>query len=310
MAGWARSPQIPDPDYDPVVENPTYDGIDAPVIAVDATHWNFHTLNHNFTSFGELLSADGYTLESFRQQFTLGCVMGLHNCPYWDALNEVDTLVIANAMQEISAEEAQLIAAWVRGDLCEVDCIPRNLLLIADHQRGPSILPGGYNFPLMIQNLAPLLGLDWPNSNVEDRTYTLEGPFYRNTGGILNSTHPIVLGRNEAERIPAVVTLYGSGFAPLPGFVGESLLSLPVRGRWWDSDWTPHVTEGFSQGMAFDYGTGRVYASGEAGMFTQQAITEHGASPPFIIFGWGMGEKLYNEQYLLNVMHWLDGVLN
>jgi len=51
--------------------------------------------------------------------------------------------------------------------------------------------------------------------------------------------------------------------------------------------------------MAFESGTGRVFVSGEAAMFSAQiAVGGMQVLPPD-----------HNQQFLLNILHWFDGLL-
>ena len=55
------------------------------------------------------------------------------------------------------------------------------------------------------------------------------------------------------------------------------------------------------QGVAIRLDQGRVYVSGEAAMFTAQCRKSNCGC-----FGMQPGEPGDNEQFLLNILHWLD----
>jgi hypothetical protein len=57
---------------------------------------------------------------------------------------------------------------------------------------------------------------------------------------------------------------------------------------------------GDSQGLAFEFGQGRVVVLGEAGMLTAQV---EGGKP------FGFNETKENRQFALNLMHWLTRLL-
>ena len=60
------------------------------------------------------------------------------------------------------------------------------------------------------------------------------------------------------------------------------------------------------QGAVFRYGKGRVAVFGEAAMFSAQKITrEDGIS----YMGMNRDDASQNPQFLLNVMHWLSGLI-
>ncbi len=57
------------------------------------------------------------------------------------------------------------------------------------------------------------------------------------------------------------------------------------------------------QGTIFEYGKGRVAVFGEAAMFTAQ-INENN-----IPVGFGFPKAKQNEQFTLNVIYWLDRII-
>jgi hypothetical protein len=73
---------------------------------------------------------------------------------------------------------------------------------------------------------------------------------------------------------------------------------------WQFTDKTPRIPiEGFSQIAYLKYGNGRMVVSGEAAMFTSQ---QAGGGRTI---GLGSTEVPQNQQLLLNIIHWLDGLI-
>jgi hypothetical protein len=272
--------------------------VPGPIIGVDNQHNNFHTIDDKYMGFERLLTADGYFVDHFAEPFVPGCVDDLGNCAYFQRLLELDTFVIANAQAPISAEEAEVITGWVSGELDGCVACSRSLMIIADHQTN------GFDFPLQIVELSTRLGLDWPNNNVTKKVFTPDPPNTPDSAGQLNVDHTIVKGISPAEEVVSVTTFLGSGFIEQPGLRGESLLTLLEGAIWTDAQGTEFPGGGYSQGIAFRFGKGWVYASGEAAMFTAQ-LTGAGAK-------FGMQTLPFNEnqQYLLNINHWIDGVMD
>jgi hypothetical protein len=335
-----------DNSYTPDIE-PTYgSGEDIqPIVAVDITHDNYHTISGRYAGFAKLLRADGVGVKDFSVKFPahdcadsaeIGVTCAGSHAEYLEALEGVDILVIANATEWISEDEAAVLSGWLSGDLaCSegAHCGDRGLFLIADHERDS-------DFPEKISSLSAEVGLDWPNYSIglrgqgasaessdlcptdaeitnATRNLIFEvGDYVDASVGQLSADHPIVLGRQDGERIRRVKTFFGSAIVDGPG---ESILSLSSEDAlWWydegESGETKGNATGYSQGMAFRHGRGRVYASGEAAMFTVQTNSSERV--------WGMQEKSIggeacideeecpdNEQYLLNIIHWLDGIL-
>jgi hypothetical protein len=100
-----------------------------------------------------------------------------------------------------------------------------------------------------------------------------------------------------------VATFYGSSFQV--DQAGQPLLvfgpSVYVRQKWGAS---PKSLHGHLQGAVLPVGNGRVAAFSEAAMFTAQVtdLDRHAM---------GMNAPIakQNPQFLLNVMHWLTGIL-
>jgi hypothetical protein len=298
--------QIPDPTYNPVITNPTYPYeyggvvVPGPAIAVDNQHDNFHTIDDKYLGFYKLLTADRYSVDHFATKYVPGCINDLPNCEYFQRLLAIDRLVIANAQEAIGPEEAEVITGWLSGDLDPCTACSRSLILIADHQRN-------YNFPERIVELSTRLGLDWPNNNVWNHIFISDPPEGDPlTYGELNAGHTIVTGRSPAEEVVSVTTFEGSGFHGGPGLRGESLLTLQGGEPWtWTSGGNVYQEGGgYSQGIAFRFGKGTVYASGEAAMFTAQKVVGGGS------FGMQTLPPNHNQQYLLNINHWLDGLMD
>ncbi len=68
---------------------------------------------------------------------------------------------------------------------------------------------------------------------------------------------------------------------------------------------TPKIPmDGWSQGAILEFGNGRVAVFSEAMMFTSQLYVPTGEKMGLVSRG---AED--NEQFLLNIMHWLSGVI-
>ena len=116
--------------------------------------------------------------------------------------------------------------------------------------------------------------------------------------------HPVTNGRGSAERVDAVASAAGSAFRlPLEGqsllTFGPSSISLLPEVAWEFSEATPRQPiDGWSQGGLLRVGEGRLAIFGESG------ILAHG--PRF--------DERYpdvqNPQLVLNVFHWLSGLLD
>jgi hypothetical protein len=283
------------PYFVPLVSQPTYSSTSAPRIGVDSTHENYRTiepLDCTYLPFAQLLRADGAVVEDFHTAFDAarcGDLSDLVGCPYAEALKSVDVLAMTAPQAEISDAEAALLEGWVRGDVACDDaagCPGRGLLLINDHDP----------FPQRISSLSARLGLDWPvNMDLDAEEF---GPYSPTQMTLLDTEHVTTQGFDSSDRVASVWTFDNSYFDELvPGsLAGESILTYaPGFAKLADA-------AGKSVGWAFDHGLGRVYASGEQAMFTS------------VLRYWSLGEAAFetypdNQKYLVNILHWMDGLL-
>jgi hypothetical protein len=288
--------QVADSAWMPTVSRPAFAPGAGPVVLVDEAHNNFHTVDGRFGPFARMLRADGFRVEPQREPFTL------------NSLSKGAILVIANAVHAsnvggraalptpspFTAEEIAAVRAWVeRGG---------SLLLIADH------MPYGG----AATELGAAFGLQMNNAFATDSTCVAdEFLFSRANRGL--GDHPITRGRNAAERVNEVRTFTGQAFraSPSPGLVTPlmtiergAVLLLPSR-AWEFSSETPRTSAaGLLQGATLIVGRGRLAVFGEAAMFSAQ-VSGAGRRP----MGMNHPDAPENAQFLLNVMHWMAGLL-
>jgi hypothetical protein len=187
-------------------------------------------------------------------------------------------------------EEVLAVAAWVNGG--------GSLFLIVDHMPMP-----GAN-----QKLADAFGVRFSNGFAMIPDVQTPMVFKRADGLLAN--HPVTNGRDNDERIDAVATFTGSAFRVDRGgepilIFGQEAISLEPEAPWQFKPETPRVpVKGWLQGATLRHGEGRVAVFGEAAMFTAQV-----AGSKKIKAGMNAPEAKENAQFLLNVMHWLTGLL-
>ncbi|HSR53228.1 MAG TPA: DUF4350 domain-containing protein [Acidobacteriota bacterium] len=301
LLAWAcSSGQRADSEFSIEAENPAYGEGQGPVVLVDAAHHNFHTADGRYQAFADLLRSDGYVVESNEAKFDKA------------ALEKGQILVISNALSEKDAQwEDWPNPTYPAFEDAEVEAVRRwveeggSLLLIADH------MP----LPAAAENLAAAFGVRFNNGYAvrADRSRNRPPLKFRPDGsgesadGVLGS-HPITEGRNASERVTVVATFTGQAFqadqgTPLLTF-GPSIISLMTEIPAKFEEDTPRVdVEGWYQGLVMPYGQGRAAFFGEAAMFTAQ-ISGSGNT-----MGMNSPHAPDNAQFLLNVMHWLSGLL-
>ena len=286
--------QLGDVEYMPVVATPAYSENDRPVVLVDAAHGNYHTIAGRFGAFARLLEADGCDVRSADTQVTR------------EMLDEADVYVISNALKggaeaewvlpaesAFTEDEISSIRGWVEDG--------GSLLLIADHMP----MPGA------TADLAATFGIIFYNGFAM-RKGGGRGPFTMRRDDSTLADHPITRGRSESERIESVMTFTGQAFRPPAGAMpllivpaGTEVL-LPVV-AWEFSEQTPRVAaDGLLQGATLRVGRGRVAVFGEAAMFTAQRQVRDGN---VTWMGMNHPKAKDNEQFVLNVIHWLTGLI-
>jgi hypothetical protein len=280
-------------DWHPQVAAPQFAPNSGPRVLVDAAHGNFHTIEGRFAPFAELLRADGYRVTGAGQPVTA------------ELLAAADVFVIANAVKggedskwvlptppAFEPAEVAALAAWVHDG--------GSLLLIADH------MP----FPGSVANLADAFGIVFLNGYAKKSASEGGTLIFTRAGGLAD--HPIVHGRNASEEITALKAFTGQAFravvpvAPLLRMPPDWAVFLPYEaGEFRDT--TPSVlARGLLQGAVLRHGQGRVAVFGEAAMFSAQSASN---GDKVIRMGMNDPEASQNAQFVLNVLHWLSGLL-
>ncbi|HEY7642564.1 MAG TPA: hypothetical protein VH814_22715 [Steroidobacteraceae bacterium] len=294
-AGHPRTSQVPADDWRPTVAAPQFAAGQGPRVLVDAAHGNFHTIDGRFAAFAALLRADGYRVAGAEQPVTPALLAG------------TDVFVIANAVKggdgadwklptppAFEREEVAALAAWVHDG--------GSLLLIADH------MP----FPGSAATVAAAFGIVFLNGYAK-KSVDESGTLLFTRAGGLSADHPIVHGRNASEEITALKAFTGQAFravvpvAPLMQMPPDWSVYLPYEAGEFTAT-TPLVSaRGLLQGAVLRHGQGRVAVFGEAAMFSAQ--TQVLGDQVVARMGMNDPEASQNAQFVLNVLHWLSGLL-
>lgn len=287
FSGTAFAQQAPDPEFDASVENPAYKK-DGPRVMFDEAHHNFHTTEGRYKPFVDLLMNDGYRVVRNRRPFSK------------TSLASFKILVIANALgaeedddegadhSAFNDDEIQAVHDWVKNG--------GSLLLIADHAP----------FGGAAAALASRFGVDMSKGytfDPENSVAELPSHLIFSRENKLLAAHSIVEGRNDKDRINLVRSFTGQSLKGPP----ESVAILKLSDTATDSpDYRAETSvsaAGRAQALALKVGKGRVLVQGEAAMLSAQISGLENRR---------MGMNLPgndNRQYLLNVMHWLSGIL-
>jgi hypothetical protein len=287
FSGTALTQPVPDLNFRPPIENPAYPKGKGPVILVDEGHFNFHITSGRYVPFTEILKRDGYVVKPLNGTF------------HTDSLRKGNVLVIVTPLAErnkdiekltlpiysaFTDEEIEAVKLWVFGG--------GSLFLIAEH------MP----FAGAVNRLAEVFGVSFSNGYVRGFRWS------RSEGELPD--HPIINGRSEEERVDSVSSTAGSAFRSERPI--EPLLILKAGAVSYETEkvmeFTPQTqkvsVEGWFRGAVLRFGKGRVAIFGEASMFTAQL-----RGPDQTPQGMNEPENKGNVQFLLNIMHWLSGLL-
>ena len=285
----AISQQVGDVNFNPVVPNPAYKDKNGPAIYIDEAHNNFHTLERRYAPFAIVLKKDGYQLFANQSQFLKA------------QLDKMKILVVANALNKKNIEDWSLPtpSAFSEAEIqAVVDWVKKggSLFLIADHMP----MPGA------AESLAAEFGFKFYNGFAQHRSKRGSDIYSVKNNNL--KMNKITRGRNQSEKIDSVATFTGQAFQipknaqPILVFDSNYIMRLP-KTAWEFNDNTKQIEiAGFCQGAILKFGKGKVAVFGEAAMFTAQLSGNNK-------FGLSAPEASQNLQFLLNIIHWLDGIL-
>ena len=289
--------QAADVNFNSNVARPAYTN-KHPKVLFDEAHNNTETASGHYKPFADLIKNDGYTVTPNARSFTRNGLKGY------------DVLVIVNASgpqsqmpsSALTEEECLAVRDWVNSG--------GGLLLVADH------LP----FSSAMSVLSTKFEIEYTKGyTIDSSKYNREGEdqselvFSRADGLVVD--HPITRGRDTTESINRVFTFTGTslkGPASSVQFLklSDSALDVipppedkPVSVGAAPLDHKQVSAAGRAQGLALISGKGRVVAIGEAAMLTA-LVTPRGYRYGMNIVGTD------NRQLVLNIVHWLSGLLN
>jgi hypothetical protein len=289
-ASKVEPPRTVDQSFRYIIKNPAYPEGKGPVVLIDEAHNNFHTAVSTYLPFANLLKQDGYVVERAKEKISTGL------------LSSGTIYVIADAQPPFNRgdpptffeEEIQILNDWVKKSGA--------LFVITDHMPDPGA----------IEDLAFSFGIEVSNG------YVMQGPppgrtgptLFQKTDGSL-ADHPITEGRGPDEQVRQVATFAGSAFRCEEGFDAILILGDGFR-SWIPKEYhkfpagTPNIdVSGWYQGGVRAYGKGQIAFFAEAAMFTAQ-VFDNGRIKAGMNHPLGMD----NARLLLNIVHWLSGLLN
>jgi len=267
-----------------------------PVVWFDHGHHNVHSLDGRYRAFGELLRADGCRVRQVSGAFDAA------------QLRDAAVLVVVNARgakphpegPAFTARECDAVRDYVRDG--------GSLLLVADHH------PCGEAAAALAARFGVGMSGGWCDDSVNARPASGDPGqllFTRANGGL--APHAITATTDGGQSISVVETFTGqslqppAGATPLLRLAPTAMDRLPRAARSVTRGGTTTTTfetddrsaAGRVQGLALEYGRGRVVVLGEAAMLSAQA-DGHGHR-----FGMNAEPANDNGLFALGVMRWL-----
>ncbi len=305
LSSQALGQQTADSTFHPSVAKPAF--VDRhPRVLFDESHHNFHTLGGRYRSFGELLERDGCLLTPSKEPFAAGTLTGfdvlvISNAAGDDLESGTDSTI---ALPAFTSQEIEAVYRWVHAG--------GGLLLIADHAP----------FGAAAAALAKRFGVEMSGGYTIDTTTAVSGEgnpgvieFTRELGPL--GDHAILRGRERTERISRLIAFTGQSLRGPNGStallkLSSAALDIPLTSFARQQDMETLLRHarpagGRSMGVAHEVGRGRIVVVGEAGMLSAQVVTRPGSVPRKM----GMNRAgIDNQQFALNVVHWLTRILN
>ena len=280
----ASAQQVADPNFDAKIAKPTY-AKDGPRVLFDEAHNNFHTATRRYKPFADLITSDGYRVTPNTLKLTREVLKGFRIFVTANALGAPSMGTPEASNPAFADEECDALRDWVRDGGA--------LLLIADH--API---GAAN-----ANLGKRFGVEMSNAYTIDPANASPGD--NNPGFIVYTrerglaAHPVTDGRNTEERVGRVIAFTGQSLKG--GADSFAFMRLADTAQ----DAVPNSEQrtsaaGRAQGLAINFGKGRVVVMGEAAMLSAQL-----AGPNKMQFGMNR-PGTDNRRLALNILHWLS----
>ena len=166
-------------------------------------------------------------------------------------------------------------------------------------------------FPGSVANIADAFGVSFLNGYAIKSVDQGGALIFTRAGGLAD--HAITRGRNAAENVASLKTFTGQAFRanvpvePLLRMPEDWVVLFPQEAGKFTSETPSQSTRGLLQGAVLRHGQGRVAVFGEAAMFTAQ--TQILGDTVVHRMGMNDPEASQNAQFVLNVLHWLSGLL-
>lgn len=267
IASPALAQQVADDKADVSVASPAWTRDAGPVLAIDAAHDNFHTIDGRYAPFAALARNAGFRVVGNDTPFSA------------TSLAKTQVLVMANAAEDLTPAEIAAVRAWVEGG--------GGLLLIADH------LP----FSHAADGLARAFGFSFESSFAFTEP---RGPeLFSKANGRLADTPVTKGGIENVQAFTGTVLHAPSAATPVMRLGTGWTIFYPKEP--WKFDGVPSRPSDDKdlRGAIMAVGKGRVAMFSEAAMFSAQRTASGAAA------GFNAPQASQNKPFLLNILNWL-----
>lgn len=288
-AGVFGQGQRPDPNFHAKVDDPVYHG-NGPIVLFDAAHFNVHTAEDD-KGLADLMTSNGYTVKPNQSRFTPEVLQGNQILIIINARAAgFDAPMTERAKPAFKKEECEAVREWVRAG--------GGLLLSADHW------PIGDAMEILSLEFGVSMGKGHTSDPVNSDTQLggISTLVFSRENKLLGD-HPVTRGRNDKERVNRIVAFTGQSLAGPKGSVAFMILGDTAYDESPPPERKKSPATGRAQGIALEFGKGRVVVLGEAAMLTAQIAGPRNRP---------MGMSAPNNddrQLALNIMHWLSRVM-
>lgn len=279
--------QVTDENFHYPVAVPMYKAGSGPLILFDEAHNNASTLKGAYSTFGKLLSSDGYTVVSSKEKVS------------YELLKKAKIYVTVNAMYDMEDWNLPAKSAFSQDEINELsDWVADggSLFLVTDHMPcGASVNELAGRFGINIMNGFALRRDGRPEVFSKERKTLISNEITSPPGKEIDS---IMCWGGTGFIVPSnahVISVLGDDYSIyLPSDVSQIKRPLP--------DTIPYISgRGLVNGAYLKFGKGRIVIFGDGAPFSAQLqgikSEKRGMNHPM---------ATQNAQFLFNLIHWLD----
>lgn len=286
----SHAQQVADEHFSYPIPDPIYAVGNGPLIVFDEAHHNGSTLKGTYAAFNKLLLSDGYTIQSSKDTISYALLKAAKIYVTVNAMYDPQDWNLP-ARSAFSKQEADALSAWVENG--------GSLFLVTDHMPcGASVNAIAEKFGINVINGFALRKDGAPEVFSKQRKNLYSNEITSAPGKVIDS---MMCWGGTGFIVPStahVISALGDDYhIYLPSDVSQIKRPMPKA--------VPYISgRGIVNGAYLKHGKGRVVIFGDGAPFSAQLqgikSEKRGMNHP---------AAAQNAQFLLNIIHWLDGKL-